>query len=62
MIKRFCDVCGKEIIKPVYYGMVFGENTTAIECRDRYELCPDCEQAIKACIGNRTANAERGNK
>ena len=59
MIKRFCDVCGAEIVRPIYDVMIYGKSNANIECRDRYELCCDCANSMKANIGNRRAKAER---
>ena len=62
MIRRYCDICRKEITPPIneYTVVKISELTTKCDTyTDEWEICQDCEQAIRACIGNRKAKAER---
>ena len=59
MIKRFCNVCGK-VLPAEYTILIFCDKYWDMKTDGSKEICHDCEQAIRACIGNRKAKAERG--
>ena len=58
MIKRFCDVCEKELPKE-YTILRFCDKYFDAKIDEDKEICHDCEQAIKAYIGNKKAKVER---
>lgn len=62
MLKRICDVCGKDMPADVEaykeVRIVAHSESLMPATVHSWDVCCSCEQAIKACIGNRRAKAE----